>query len=66
MDDATSAIPSIFLCEEEGTASSFRGLSETIREHGLFSSFYTDRGSHYFFTPKAGAKVCLAWALDWR
>jgi transposase InsO family protein len=57
MDDATSAITSIFLCEEEGTASSFRGLSETIRGHGLFSSFYTDRGSHYFTTPTAGAKV---------
>ncbi len=24
---------------------------------GLFSSFHTDRGSHYFFTPKAGEKV---------
>ena len=57
LDDATSAITSIFLCEEEGTASSFRGLSETIRAHGLFSSFYTDRGSHYFITPKAGEKV---------
>jgi hypothetical protein len=57
MDDATSAITSIFLCEEEGTASSFRGLLETIRAHGLFSSFYTDRGSHYFTTPKAGKKV---------
>jgi hypothetical protein len=56
-DDATSAIASIFLCEQEGTASSFRGLSETIRAHGLFSSFYTDRGSHYFTTPKAGEKV---------
>ena len=38
MDDATSAITSIFLGEEEGTTSSFRGLSETIRAHGLFSS----------------------------
>ena len=57
MHDAMSAITSIFLCEEEGTASSFRGLSKTIREHGLFSSFYTDRGSHYFHTPKARAKV---------
>ena len=57
MDDATSAITSIFLCEEEGTAFSFRGLSETIRAHASFSSFYTDRGSHYFVTPKAGAKV---------
>jgi hypothetical protein len=57
MDDATSAITSIFLCEEEGTASSFRGLSETIRGHGLFSSFYTDRASHYFTTAKGSAKV---------
>ncbi len=56
MDDATSAITSIFLCEQEGTASSFRGLSETILTRGLFSSFYTDRGSHYFLTPKAGGE----------
>jgi hypothetical protein len=47
----------MFLCEQEGTASSFRGISETIRARGLFSSFYTDRGSHYFITPKAGEKV---------
>jgi transposase InsO family protein len=57
MDDATSRILSIFLVEQEGTASSFRGLAETIRAHGLFSSFYTDRGSHYFHTPKADEKV---------
>ena len=57
MDDATSAITSIFLCEQEGTASSFCGLSETILTRGLFSSFYTDRGSHYFLTPKAGETV---------
>jgi hypothetical protein len=57
MDDATSEIYSMFLVEEEGTASSFRGLGETIAAKGLFSSLYTDRGSHYFFTPKAGEKV---------
>jgi transposase len=57
LDDATSAIYSIFLVEEEGTASSFRGLTEVISQHGLFSSLYTDRGSHYFTTPKAGGKV---------
>jgi transposase len=57
LDDATSEIYSIFLVEQEGTASSFRGLTETIEAKGLFSSFYTDRGSHYFFTPKAGEKV---------
>jgi transposase len=57
MDDATSEVYSMFLVEQEGTASTFRGLSETIGKMGLFSSFYTDRGSHYFFTPKAGEKV---------
>lgn len=57
LDDATSAIYSAFLVEQEGIWSSFRGLAEVIERHGLFSSFYTDRGSHYFYTPKAGAKV---------
>lgn len=57
LDDATSAIYSAFLVEEEGTASSFRGLSEVIGRHGLFCELYTDRGSHYFHTPKAGEPV---------
>lgn len=57
LDDATSEIYSMFLVEQEGTASSLRGLCETIRRKGLFSSLYTDRGSHYFSTPKAGGKV---------
>jgi transposase len=57
LDDATSEIYSAFLVEEEGTASSFRGLIETIAAKGLFCSLYTDRGSHYFHTPEAGGKV---------
>jgi hypothetical protein len=57
LDDATGAIYSAILVEEEGTASSFLGLVETIAAHGLFRAFYTDRGSHYFHTPKAGGKV---------
>src|SRR4051812_18612907 len=57
LDDATSAILSAFLVEEEGTASSFVGLKETIAAHGLFSALYTDRGSPYFHTPKAGEPV---------
>ena len=57
LDDATGAIYSAFLVEEEGTASTFRGLREVIERHGLFCSLYTDRGSHYFFTPEAGGKV---------
>jgi hypothetical protein len=57
LDDATSAIYSAFLVEEEGTASSFRGLGEVIELHGLFCALYTDRGSHYFHTPEAGKAV---------
>jgi transposase len=58
LDDATSAIYSAFLVAEEGTQSSFRGLAEVIERHGLFCELYTDRGSHYFHTPKAGEPVC--------
>ena len=57
LDDATGAIYSAFLIEEEGTASTFRGLSEVFSQHGLPMSLYTDRGAHYFHTPKAGGEV---------
>jgi len=57
MDDATGWIYSAFFVDQEGTMSSFRGLHETISAHGLFGSFYTDRGSHYFHTPVAGGPV---------
>jgi transposase len=57
LDDATSEIYSAFLVAEEGTASSFRGLAETIARKGLFCSLYTDRGGHYFHTPVAGGRV---------
>ena len=57
MEDATSALYSAFLVDEEGTASSLRGVREVVAKHGLFCSLYTDRGSHYFETPEAGARV---------
>jgi transposase len=57
LDDATSEIYSMLLVEEEGTASTFQALGEVIGEHGLFCALYTDRGSHYFHTSKAGEKV---------
>jgi transposase len=57
MDDATSTIYSAFLVEEEGTASTFRALLEVFTAQGLPSSLYTDRGSHYFYTDKAGEEV---------
>jgi transposase len=57
LDDATSTIYSAFLVEEEGTASSLRACLEVFSKKGLPGSLYTDRGSHYFFTPKAGEAV---------
>lgn len=57
LDDATSKITSAFFVEQEGTQSSFRGIMETIKAYGLFCSLYTDRGSHYWYTPEAGGKV---------
>ena len=57
MDDASSEVLSLFLVAEEGTASTLRGLREVVGEHGLFCALYTDRGSHYFETPRAGEKV---------
>lgn len=57
MDDATSTIYSAFLVEEEGTASTFAGLLEVFTAKGLPGSLYTDRGSHYFYTPKADGPV---------
>jgi len=57
MDDATNEHYSMFFVEEEGTASSFQGVRDVIAQRGLFSSLYTDRGSHYWFTPEAGGKV---------
>jgi hypothetical protein len=57
MDDATSTVYSAFLVEEEGTASTFSALLEVFGARGLPSSLYTDRGSHYFYTPRAGEPV---------
>ena len=57
LDDATGTIYSAFLVEEEGTASTFRALAQVFGAHGLPLSLYTDRGSHYFYTPEADGKV---------
>jgi hypothetical protein len=57
LDDATGEHTSMFFCAQEGTASSFHGIGQSVARYGLFASLYTDRGSHYFTTPKAGEKV---------
>ena len=57
MDDATGRIYSAFFVVQEGTWSSLRGVRDVLESKGIFSSFYSDRGSHYWNTPKAGGRV---------
>jgi transposase len=57
MDDATSWVYSAFLVAEEGTVSTLQALLAVLGSEGLPCSLYTDRGSHYFFTPRAGEAV---------
>jgi len=57
LDDATSEIYYAQLVEEESTRTVMAALREVIESRGLFCALYSDRGSHFFVTPKAGEKV---------
>jgi transposase len=57
LDDATSEIYYAQLVEEESTATVMAGVREVIERKGVFCSLYSDRGSHFFYTPKAGEAV---------
>lgn len=57
LDDATSEIYYAQLVEEESTRTVMAGLREVIERKGLFCALYSDRGSHFFVTPKAGERV---------
>src|SRR5580700_8108918 len=57
LDDATSEIYYAQLVEEESTRTVMRALREVIETKGVFCALYSDRGSHFFVTPKAGEAV---------
>lgn len=57
LDDATSQIYYAQLVEEESTRTVMVALREVIESQGLFCALYSDRGSHFFVTPKAGERV---------
>jgi transposase len=57
LDDATSEIYYAQLVEEESTLTVMAALREVIERQGLFCALYSDRGSHFWLTPKAGGKV---------
>jgi transposase len=57
LDDATSDIYYAQLAPEESTATVMAGLRAVIEQKGLFCSLYSDRGAHFWYTPKSGGKV---------
>jgi transposase len=57
LDDATSEIYYAQLVEEESTVTVMAALRAVIERNGLFCALYSDRGSHFWLTPKVGGKV---------
>ena len=57
LDDATSQIYYAQLVEEESTMTVLRALREVVeQQQGIFCALYSDRASHFFWTPRAGGK----------
>ena len=59
LDDATNEIYYAQLVDQESTRTVMVALKHVIDERGWFCSLYSDRGSHFFETPKAGGRVNL-------
>ena len=57
LDDASSEIYYAQLVEEESTRTVLAALREVVEKKGVFCALYSDRASHFFETPKAGAKI---------
>ena len=57
LDDATSEIYYAQLVEEESTRTILSALREVVEQKGIFCALYSDRASHFFYTPKGGGPV---------
>ncbi len=57
LDDANSEIYYAQLVDEESTLTVLAGLREVVERKGVFCALYSDRGSHFWLTPKAGEAV---------
>ena len=56
MDDATSEVYEARFVREEDTRSTMGVLKATVERRGIFCSLYSDRASHFVWTPKAGER----------
>jgi transposase len=57
LDDATSEINYAQFVEEESTRTVLAALREVVETKGKFCALYSDRGSHFFVTPKGEERV---------
>jgi transposase len=57
LDDATSEIYYAQLVEQESTVTALAALREVVEQRGIFCALYSDRGSHFWLTPKEGELV---------
>ena len=57
LDDATSDIYYAQLAPEETIFTVMASLRAVIEQKGLFCSLYSDRGAHFWLTPKSSNKV---------
>jgi hypothetical protein len=55
LDDADGRILDARFVPQEGTASTFAALRAVLTRYGRFCELYTDRGSHFCHTGRAGA-----------
>jgi transposase len=53
-DDATNELYYAAFVDEESTATVMAALEAVVRTRGVFCALYTDRASHFVWTPKAG------------
>jgi transposase len=56
MDDATSEIYYARFVEQESTESVMAALRSVVESQGVFCSMYSDRASHFVFTPAGATK----------
>jgi transposase len=57
LDDASSEIYYAQLVEQEGTVTTMAALRAVVEQRGIFCALYSDRGSHFWRTPKEGELV---------
>lgn len=57
LDDANSEIYYAQLVEQESTVTVLAALRAVVEQRGIFCALYSDRGSHFWLTPKEGEIV---------